>query len=492
MRNINFKILNPLILLLTITIHLIFISIPPVNYEELFVHASKYLEENNKSQLNFYFKYQANSLFFSYVIYFLNFGIDGIYIGKLISCVGYIFLFFGIKNFLTEVEYSDKKKFFVLCFIFFNPLIWSLGFRSTPDFISFAIGFYGTSLITTGFSKNFFKYSIGSIFVGLSISIKIHSIFFLLFLFFYFFFKKKIFEKKELINFLILTIFIFIIPILFYYFNYKKFGFLLVNNYFKTAHNFAIIDFPEIFLNYLGFISLIFFPFSFFAFLKFFKKLTFIITLFVIFTIGYNFLTIHGEMDIGFLNYFLNKKILAGIYSVFSFVLLISIFLLNKKNQQQFLFTIFAVLSFVILLSLSRPANRYLLYVVPFFFIFIFSKQDMSEKLYFYCKNFYFFLFLILNILILNNHYATGHGINDLLNHIKQNNLNKYYINYGDTFPHRPLFVKKYGWSQKELKSSKPNYLVTKNIKKNDNIVYSSCRNILNLRKNCYYLIKLE
>lgn len=104
-------------------------------------------------------------------------------------------------------------------------------------------------------------------------------------------------------------------------------------------------------------------------------------------------------------------------------------------------------------------------------------------------KNLYFVFCIILNILILNNQYATGHTVNDLIKFIEKNNLNQYYVDYGNIFPHRPVFFKKNSGQYEISDKNSPKYLMTKTIQKKKEMIYFSCRGIF-LIKNCYYLVK--
>ena len=77
--------------------HLFFINFPSVNLEEIFYFGSQNLK---KADLSIYFKYQENTLGFSYLIYFLNLilNFNPLAVGKIISAISYLLIGYGIVN----------------------------------------------------------------------------------------------------------------------------------------------------------------------------------------------------------------------------------------------------------------------------------------------------------------------------------------------------------------------------------------------------------
>ena len=89
--------------------------------------------------------------------------------------------------------------------------------------------------------------------------------------------------------------------------------------------------------------------------------------------------------------------------------------LINKKNISLIIF----LLSCIFLLSVLRPAQRYLLFIIPFIYI----CYSLSYKINLYNVIFYFFITTIINTLLLSNHVITSKSINKVINHLKSENI---------------------------------------------------------------------
>ena len=119
-------------------------------------------------------------------------------------------------------------------------------------------------------------------------------------------FKRK---KKNLFNkFLFLLSIIPLLVILFFLINYKLFGFFLYSNNYQDALSFNFSDFFNNFLSYFGLLYLFLFPISLF-FISYKRIYTKIVIYFIIYILGYFFLKLNSEMNLGSLTYLLGEKI---------------------------------------------------------------------------------------------------------------------------------------------------------------------------------------
>jgi hypothetical protein len=149
------KILNiinkPVLLLLsTIFIHLIFVKNYPVSLEFAFIDFAKFYEDYNKLILEEFISVQANTVVFSYIIFFFDqlFSIHNYLItGRLLSILSYIFLYFGILNFTNFFKINLANFFILVLVLFLNPIIWIYGFKATADLLPASLCFFGISQI---------------------------------------------------------------------------------------------------------------------------------------------------------------------------------------------------------------------------------------------------------------------------------------------------------------------------------------------------------
>lgn len=170
---------------------------------------------------------------FSYLIYLIKFllpWLSNLQIGKLISCFGILFIASGFINLSKIYKFENIEKTLLITLL--HPFIWTLGFRSTPDFISFAIGFFSIYFLLE--AKISIKYFFSIFLISISIIIKPHSIFFLIFFVVHILIKFKDIKNTDLINYSIKMLLIIFFVFLFFLNNYFKFEFFLVNENFSN------------------------------------------------------------------------------------------------------------------------------------------------------------------------------------------------------------------------------------------------------------------
>ena len=135
----------------TIVLHLLSFNFFPINYEFTFSEGSKFFDLFEKKYSDFYFQNQANTIFYSLIINLidritLDF-FDNLMIARLISFTSYIFLIYGLLYNFRLFRIKKTLYSLIIIFFLFNPIIWILSFRSSPDLISFSLGFYSSSLL---------------------------------------------------------------------------------------------------------------------------------------------------------------------------------------------------------------------------------------------------------------------------------------------------------------------------------------------------------
>jgi hypothetical protein len=348
------------------------------NYDWNFAHlTSFFLKENNYFDITTFKIWQANSSFYSLLIYLiksfvnlLNIEISILNLSRLFNISLLILFSFKFLN----VNFLDNfEKRLLLIFLFFLPITNVYYFRSYPDVAAFIIFFF--SLIFYLEKKTiFFLFT----FILCCLLKPICFIFFLVFplieLNFYknFYYKnfKKLSKKIFVIFFVTLVSLIFY---LFYIFTFEHNIFL--GSIKKTYINFEVKNSIRNFINYINYSMTLILPIYLFSIYMIYKKrnyiqiikiliLTFIVYVICkIFTLSqYN----AGEMNFGYISqsiknfnfYFYNFLFFANIF------FLIFIFFQNKKSKDYVI--IFLLLTIALSFIIYRPAQRYLLYVLPF------------------------------------------------------------------------------------------------------------------------------
>ena len=450
------------------------------NLEWVFIELAKYLKNNEYIfDIEKYKSTQANTIFLSYILstlFYLDVSDKTVLI--LFRLLIIILTFFISLLFLIEknIQLNQKLKLILIILIISNPLFNIYLLRLYPETLALQFCFICIYFI---FKK---KYLISYIFYFVSFLIKpfliILSPLVLVLLF-----KKE--NKKEFYRitfiFFIITL-ISIITIFFSqgnFFTNQKYSF-----YLSFSLERSLINFFEYFIYCIILTGPIFGLF----FIKNLNKknlfLTCIISFIVIVISQYTY-TADGEINLSFLSQiklFIKYKSL--IYSFLIIGAIFSIIVIFKRKSPYKISIILTIIFLSILII--RPANRYLLYVFPFFFgmILVDIFRNYSKKVISIFLIFNFLLYSIINTMQFK--YQKNKYISEvnIINYLKKNkilsytNLNELRSNFGYLTP--------------EYYNGNPRfkYIVKKCNTNNKNYIYYSSFNFLNISKFNYCIMK--
>ena len=389
-KNNNFLLITILISLL----HLITINTGPINLEFTFSDAANYFISNDQYLLKQYFHYEANTLALPFAAsifsskYYL---FDGLLTIRFINIFCLFLLSYGVYHLCNYYNIIHKSE--ILLLILLNPLIWTFSERATSDFSPMALGVFSVALILN--SKKYLTLLIGSIMLGFSILLKYHALIYLVII--YFLFKDK--DKYQLFNYKKYSFVASISISFFILYNilvYTKFGFWLTPPEFQVKHGFLLSSFFSNLIAYSGFIFIATFPLFFcnLNYITYLKNNIRIITILLIILsiLCFFYFTINGEVDFGPLNTIFNDRFRSFLFVIFGFFGFIFYFQSPKNNPFNLLkFSIFIIL---VLFSLTRPSQRYLILIIPFFILFL--PQSSFSRRSLIC--FTLLLFFIINI----------------------------------------------------------------------------------------------
>lgn len=434
----NLKNSTTYLIIFTILLHLVFIDLYPVNFEYVFYEGHNFVKQNfNKEIASNFFKQQANTFFFTFTLSLISFllpFLKPIYIGKFISMISYLLIGLSAINILNKLDKKSNLnnfRFLFLILLFFNPIIWIFGYRSTPDLISMGIGLYGFSIFYKYENEKrvytLFDLLIPSFLLGFATTMKpivgiylIASICIMQFKYNY-----KFIKKIFLIGFIYS-----IIPIIYFYFTYINFNFTLFSPYYQDV--LSVVDnlqrYISNFILYTSFLLIFILPIvcgRLLFLVKSFSTFSLIINFFLIsliFFVGKDYLDLSVEMSLGLFDKMIGKQYLRGIFSVLSYLFIFLVILEFKKfylNKDRKNFNLLLVgILYLLIVSSSLASQRYLIAIVPLFY-FIFKEY------YKYKINFLFILIICIpvNIILLGNQYLTGSLSNKIINIIEKENM---------------------------------------------------------------------
>ena len=411
----------------TIVLHLLSFNFFPINYEFTFSEGSKFFDLFEKKYSDFYFQNQANTIFYSLIINLidritLDF-FDNLMIARLISFTSYIFLIYGLLYNFRLFRIKKTLYSLIIIFFLFNPIIWILSFRSSPDLISFSLGFYSSSLLLYKY-KNIFIKKISLILLGISITLKPFACIYLLYLIIFIDGKPSIkILKKYFIDFIILII----IPITYYVSVKYHFGFYLLSDSFYSDHAIKknLLNILQNLVGYMCFLSIFIFPLSLSLQIKLNYKI-FLSYIFLIFfgVYQFNFFEL-GELDFCFFGLYLNNNILLIIsFSLLFFFFLKILEIIKHKEEIKInIKLITVIIFFLIMLSLSKPVQRYLIFILPIIIFLIIKNSEVKKiKLLLIIG---ICIYLPINLMSFLNFYSKSKFYNQIFLILKSNDIEK-------------------------------------------------------------------
>jgi hypothetical protein len=339
---------------------------------------------------------------------------------RLLSACGIILLGIGVARLCRGLNRDDSA--FLLALILLNPLVWTFSARATADFLPAALGIFAISLAILP-SRTAIHIICAGVFLGIAAILKYHAIFLLLVLIpFLWNLENKIFDTKSFlavsgISAGLLAIFLIII--------HKKFGFWVTPPVYQSIHGLNFSSLANNFFLYIGYLILLCAPLSliFHDWKKFFLKSRCLIIFgaALIFALGYFRFEDGGELNLGPLDRFVNKNIMAGAFLLLSSLYFIP--LLSKSGDQKkrtiYILLFIAILAIIGIFSLTRPAQRYLLVVLPLFFFLVPPKIIGNKKIFILS----IFLYALANLFIGYSQWCTGTAAMKMVDSIRSAGL---------------------------------------------------------------------
>lgn len=399
--------------------HCLLVVLPSINLEFAFVDAARYFEIGDKSLIDQYFRFQANTLGLPYISWLVSVvfpNLSLLTIIRLLSASGIILLGIGILNFSRHLNRNDSTSLLIL--ILLNPLVWTFSGRATADFLPAALGIFAISIALIP-SKTILHVICAGILLGAAAILKYHAIFLLLALIpFLWNEKSKRFDIKSLILISALSaslLLMFLIII------HENFGFWVTPPIYQSIHGLNLGSLVNNFFLYIGYLILLCTPLSLLLpeYKSFFLKRRYLIICGtgLIFILGYIGFQDGGELNLGPLDRFIDKNIMAGVFLLLSSLFLIPLISNSEnKNIERFnLFLAIAILGIIAFFSLTRPAQRYLLVVLPLFFFLIPATVIGNKRVLISTITLYAFI----NLFIGYSQWCTGTAAVKMINAVK-------------------------------------------------------------------------
>ena len=348
---------------LFIFFHLLYINTPFVNLEWVYRQGSDYFITGDRFLLDQYFFRQANPLTYSYLVSFLVrlFELDQFAIYRLPA------LFGGTLLLLLLAKYRNP---WLVLVVALNPLIWTYSGRAYSELLAVGLMFLAYEIQR--------QHTIRGVIAVFSGTVKYHTVpVLILHSSFHWLLsnwrnKFSSWNDQNLrANLILLAGFI-----TFLIFYKELFGvWIAPEQYSEMLLKFSINNWINNFFGYGYYLSGMFFlTIPTFLNSKDIKQKILILSLSIILALSHENL---GEMDFGSLEKLVGSEIILIIKALgfWNFLLCCKAFWKDEDSRILFL----TILAYIMILSLTRPAQRYLIFVIPFWAMLIFQHISLSK-----------------------------------------------------------------------------------------------------------------
>jgi hypothetical protein len=411
----------PACLVLAIAVaHLLLLGLPSVNMEWSFNAAARYFSDGNRLYLDEYFYSEANTLAFPWLAFAMHWlfpplSID--HLPRLLTDLGVPLLAIGLLRISRRFSEPTNSSL-LIAIVLLNPLVWTYSGRGTADFLPAALAVFAFSLFWDGSEadeQRLWRRILASAVLGFAAVLKYHAILLVAGVAAEIAIRRRGQYGKMVLEcaasaipaVLVVGVYLLIVKI--------NFGFWVTPPAFQQSLGLNVLAAPDNLVSYMGYLALITFPLSFAVLWRWLRGLQLswvavaLVGFAVAFAAGYLFLSDNGEMNLGPLDSYVNKHAANGFLAMLSIAgaacLAVgrdrSIF---KAKEAHLLGLEVAIIFFLLVLSLSRPAQRYLLFVIPLFYVVIL----LPPKLHRVMLASALLLSIALDVYILLNQVASG------------------------------------------------------------------------------------
>jgi hypothetical protein len=369
---------------IVIVAHLAFIGLPLINFEWAFPDAARYFSLHQQELLARYFEVEANPLGVPLLAYGIHLILPFLKIDiipRLLAISGFAFLAFALRH-ISERAGITSFTPLLTAIIFLNPLIWTFGGRGTADFFPAALALCAVALLwrapdTAG------RRLLGIIVFGLAIIMKYHAVLLLPLVWMEALSRPGANHRNTFVRLCAISCAILLGPAIYIVAVKQSLGFWLAPPVYQGVHHLSLAPAFAItnFISYSGYLGLLLTPLSLLPLWERAQSPSGIAKIIgaglLLFTLGYFVVIPNGEMNFGPLDAYLTPHIVGGCFALCAGLLPLCFAdgiqreRANPSNRRYMLCLAAGILLFIGVLSFTRPAQRYLLFVLPLAYCFV-------------------------------------------------------------------------------------------------------------------------
>ena len=381
---------------LSIVLHAIYINTPFVNLEFVFAQATQSLLDPKAGQgLSSYFSMQANPLGyvgFSTIFHFLAGEPEGFWSYRLASLSGLVAILVAGAIFTSSLKSDRTLEFHLWCaLVIFSPMIWLFSGRATADVLPVGLLVLSFAMVFEGEARSVYRWLAPLIFL-LAIIVKYHALLMAPGFMYLFWCQNQCQLNaawvKKCGQF-------FLLPLLgvfaYSWVIYNQYGFILAPE--GQSHKLEPTLFFKNFSLYSSYLGVLLGPLALVSIFSVRKNLPGMWWILLGLGLGLGVWTEtnpfgfqSGEMNYGPLDGLLNGSLVLmvkGLGGIFFVFLIFDNFVEASKNKNAvagFLLTV--AIPYLLICSFTRPAQRYLVFLIPIFFYYLVFYKVEGVKFY--------------------------------------------------------------------------------------------------------------
>lgn len=355
------------IVALIVVLHASLLLLAPVNLEYAFVDAAEYFRARDPELLQSYFSVQANTVgmpFLAAQLSRLLPGIPLLQVMRLIGLLGIPLLAAAIPRICRALGRNDAHV--VTAYVLLNPLVWIYAGRATADFFPMALGIWAIAL-TLQSPASIRRALVGGFVLGLAAVLKYHTAFLALAVAAY-----HLHGRPSTWPLRSASVFLaaFAAPLCAYLLvAHAAFGFWLTPPEFQAKHQFTLAGFASNLVCYAGYLVLLAMPtlplLPEIARVLARRWRVVLLTLATMFAIGFFGIADNGEMNLGPADRWVPQGLRTGLFATIAAGLFLPPWLRRQEDGRFPAALWCAIVAMLVVFSFTRPAQRYLLFVLP-------------------------------------------------------------------------------------------------------------------------------